>query len=159
MNCPRCHSEVAERAMGTGRVATCSSCGGAWIPFGCIEMVMPRLGELARREPLDAAAAAGADDKLKCPECGGDLVTVRSGEVRGLAVRTCLVCFGRWVDGGELGKLKRRGLVARFLGLFRSKGPGPAEERGGKLPVGPGPGPAAEESARTEARADEEDRN
>jgi Zn-finger nucleic acid-binding protein len=157
MNCPRCHSEVAERAMGTGRAATCGSCGGAWIPFGCIEMVMPRLAELAPGGAVEPPPAGDAGDKLKCPECGGDLVTVKSGEVRGLAIRTCLVCFGRWVDGGELGKLKRRGLLARFFDLFRSGEPGGGSE--GSTAAPGGPGPAAEESARTEAAPEEEDRN
>ena len=47
MNCPRCSSEIDERQVSTGRAGVCSSCRGAWVPFASIEVVMPRLGELA----------------------------------------------------------------------------------------------------------------
>jgi Zn-finger nucleic acid-binding protein len=141
--------------MGTGRAATCPACKGAWVPFASIEVVMPRLAELAPRSAEGLAAAGDPAAKLKCPECGGDLVTVKSGEARGGAVRTCLVCFGRWIDGAELARFRRRGLLGRLLDIFRSK-PSPAA---GPSPEAAAPPPAPEESARTEPPEEAENRD
>ena len=141
--------------MGTGRAGTCPSCQGAWVPFASLESVMPRLAELAPQavEPLGQDFDPG--EKLKCPDCGGDLVAVRSNEVRGAAVRTCLVCFGRWIDGIELSKLRKRGFFGRLFDVFRSRGPSPA---GGEGTESTSASPIAEESARTEPPVGEEDR-
>ncbi len=140
--------------MGTGRAGVCSSCRGAWVPFASIEAVMPRLGELAPAKDEAPAPADAAADKLKCPECGGDLVAVRHAEVRGASVRTCLVCFGRWIDGAELVRLKGGGLLSRLLGIFgtKSRPPAAGQETGAE----PSPdAPASEESARTETPAED----
>ncbi len=132
--------------MGTGRVGRCPSCLGVWVPFSGIELIIPRISDLAPEEPVPAAPEGG---KGKCPECGGNLVTVKSGEIRGAAARTCLVCFGRWIDGSELSKLRKRGLLSRLLGLFgaRPGKPAPAED------VAPF---SAEESARTDPQGQRE---
>jgi len=123
------------------------------VPFASIEAVMPRLGELAPEKGAEVPPATPGGEKLKCPECGGDLVAVRSGEVRGAALRTCLVCFGRWVDGAELVRLRGGGLLARLLSVFRTKRrPAAAAREAG---AGPPEVPPAEESARTEAPAED----
>jgi Zn-finger nucleic acid-binding protein len=143
--------------VGTGRACSCGSCGGVWLPFGSIETVVPRLAELA--EALSPAAGPGGravPERLKCPDCGGDMVAVRSNEVRGAALSTCLVCFSRWASGTELSKLRRRGLLSRLLGMFLP----------GKRPIapvgepGPAPAPASEgtsgeESVRTTPPGDD----
>jgi Zn-finger nucleic acid-binding protein len=117
------------------------------VPFSGIELILPRISDLAPQGEVPAVAASG---KPKCPECGGDLVTVKSGEIRGAAARTCLVCFGRWIDGGELAKLRKGGLFSRLLRLFGFR----PEKR---APAAEGPAPfSAEESARTEAQNPEE---
>ena len=156
MKCPRCRTEIKDRRMGTGRAGTCPSCQGAWVPFASLESVMPRLAELAPQEASRSEAEIDAGEKLKCPECGGDLVSVRSNEVRGAAVRTCLVCFGRWIDGAELAKLHRRGLFGRLFDVFRPKTAPQSSAGGGEMPPA---SPLAEESARSEPPEEEENRD
>jgi Zn-finger nucleic acid-binding protein len=142
--------------MGTGRAGKCPTCEGAWVPFASLESVMPRLAELAPQEVRDSGDELDTAEKLKCPECGGDLVSVRSNEVRGAAVRTCLVCFGRWIDGAELAKLRRRGFFGRLLDAFRPKAAAQSSEGGEEMPPA---SPLAEESARSESPEGEENRD
>jgi Zn-finger nucleic acid-binding protein len=154
VDCPRCSEAMEERPVGTARAAVCGGCRGVWVRFASIEAVMPRLRDLAPGPQVVVAPCAG-DAKLNCPECGGDLVAVKSGEFGGVAVRTCLVCFGRWVDGAELNRFGRRGFLARLLGWLM---PG----RGEAPPAGSGPGAAPqgpEESVRTEASSGEDNRD
>jgi Zn-finger nucleic acid-binding protein len=147
---------MSDRRLGTGRACSCSLCGGAWVPFAGMEVVMPRLAELAPAEKPGEPAGAPPAGRLKCPECGGDMVGVKGGEARVSSLRTCLVCFGRWVDGGELFKLRRRGLLGRLADLFRSgKRPPAAGEPARDQTV---PQPSAEESARTGAPPEDEPR-
>jgi len=114
---------------------------------------MPRLSELAPQPGTEGVGCGVPGEKLKCPDCGGDLVGVKSGEFRGAAVRTCLVCFGRWVDGAELEKLGGKGFFSRILGALIPRGRAPMADE--DLPTAEAP--PAEESARTET-PEEEDR-
>lgn len=134
--------------VGGGRACRCAACGGVWIPFGSVDRVVPRLGELAGGERSPEAAARRPASKYKCPECGGDLVRVRSGAVRGGSLCTCLVCFGRWVDGEALAGMARRGFWGWLGRLFRPPAPPPLSgDPGAAEPPAGRPG---EESARTE---------
>jgi len=135
--------------VGLARAHPCAACGGAWVPFESCEAVMRRLAELA---PAQAPAAPPAGpDKLKCPGCGGDLVAVKAHGAGGVVVRTCLVCFGRWVDGWELGRTRGRGLLGLVKALLRALSPKEKPPRAAPQPAARPPAePPAEESARTE---------
>ena len=151
MNCPRCNRELAERRMGTGRAGVCPECGGAWVPFNSVEQVMPRIDELAP-EPGTAGEAPAGEEKLKCPDCGGDLVTVKGQGAGAVATCTCLVCFGRWADGAELARLRTGGLGRLWRGLRRIFGGRPVAAA---PPAEAAAGPPAEESQRTDSSPDE----
>jgi len=109
---------------------------------------MPRLAELA---PAQAPPPPSAPAKLRCPGCGGDLVAVKAHGLRGAAALTCLVCFGRWVDGADLARTRGRGLGGLLRSLLRALLP---KDRPPATPPGPPPPPPpqppSEESARTE---------
>ena len=109
---------------------------------------MPRLAELAPREAVPRPAVAA---KPRCPSCGGDLVTVKAHGLKGATALTCLVCFGRWLDGADLAKTRGRGLGGLLRSLLRAllpkDRPPPPPPPG---PPPPPPQPPSEESARTE---------
>ncbi len=90
------------------------------MPFSNIDSVSLRITDLVPANP--SVVQEDAEQKfvtLKCPECGGELVGVKNNDLGGVAARTCLVCFGRWVDGGDLVRSSYRGFFARFLDYFR----------------------------------------
>lgn len=132
------------------------------MPFENWESLAPSLGSLApASRPTESATPALEGGKPKCPGCGGDLVTVRAQELGGATVLTCLVCFGRWVDGRELYRLRGGGLRRLWRSLLGALLPkesprgvpaapaGEAESPAEPEEEAPPPG-APEESARTE---------
>jgi len=150
LNCPRCSGTLSQVMVSLCRAHTCQACGGAWVPFESCEAVMPRLAELAPEGTPAPLAAAPA--KVKCPGCGGDLVPVKAHASGGITVRTCMVCFGRWVDGSELLRTRGQGLLGMIKAMFRRMAP---KDKAPKNAPAPGEAePAAhlrsEESARTE---------
>ncbi len=156
MNCPRCARELKQVMVSLCRAHTCAACGGVWVPFESCEAVMPRLTELAPEEPPAEAPPAAA--RLKCAGCGGDLVTVRAHDAGGIAVRTCLVCFGRWVDGQELARTRGRGLLGMLRAALRRLAPKDKRPPSAPAPEAAPPvaQPPSEESARTETPRQEE---
>lgn len=119
--CPRCRSELAETPCGGVRVDRCASCGGAWLDFEEIDRAISEIprSELARSIPEGAAEHPDGAPPGKCPCCGGNLVRVRDMEHGHARFDTCMVCFGRWIDGDELAKLAGGDLVSKFRDLFR----------------------------------------
>lgn len=72
----------------------------------------------ARREAL-ARAQRDAERRshfMKCPKCGGDLVTE---EWSGIQVDRCPECLGVWFDAGEAEELiKHEGRSGGFASVF-----------------------------------------
>jgi len=155
LNCPRCAGKLNEVMVGLCRAHTCAGCGGAWVPFESCEAVMPRLSELAPAEAPPALPAEAA--KSKCPGCGGDLVVVKAYGAGGVAVRTCMVCFGRWVDGSELCRTRGQGLLGLIRAMLQRLAPKEKLPRNAPPPGEPEPaaGFRSEESARTETPGSE----
>jgi Zn-finger nucleic acid-binding protein len=92
------------------------------VPFTNIDSISMRIADLEPTNP--PAVKLDAEQKvatLKCPECGGELVGVKNNDLGGVSARTCLVCFGRWVDGSDLARSSHRGFFARFLDYFRKR--------------------------------------
>lgn len=156
MNCPHCGGGLAERLVGLNRAASCPGCSGVWVPFESCEAVLRRLEDLAPESEPAAAAPPAGRERMKCPGCGGDMVRVKSQGAAVAAMHTCLVCFGRWVDGAEMARTRARGLGGFFRRLLRAlvpksraphSGPPPAHSGG----AGAAPAPrSSEESARME---------
>jgi Zn-finger nucleic acid-binding protein len=140
--------------VGLNRAGSCPACGGAWVPFESCEAVLPRLEELA--SDVEPAAEAPVGGAFKCPGCGGDMVRVKTQGAAVSAMHTCLVCFGRWVDGNEMARTRARGLGGLFRRLLRGLVPKGRPARSGpppappSRPAGPPETGGSEESARME---------
>jgi hypothetical protein len=76
---------------------------------------------LERKRQEQARFAADAERKshyMRCPKCGGQLVTE---EFHRLQVDRCPDCHGVWLDAGEIDavmQLEERGIMSRALGEF-----------------------------------------
>jgi len=153
MNCPRCARELAEKMVSLHASSACPGCGGVWVPFESVDAVLPRLAELAPPEGLVPPAEAGQKG-LRCPSCGGEMAGVKAHGAGGALVRTCLVCFGRWVDGSDLVRARGHGLRRLWRAILRAlkpkERPAPRPEPAEEGTAPPRPQPSAEESSRTE---------
>jgi hypothetical protein len=76
---------------------------------------------LERKRLEQAKHAADAERKshyMRCPKCGGRLITE---EFHHLQVDRCPDCHGVWLDAGEIDAvmhLEERGIMSRALGEF-----------------------------------------
>ena len=124
MRCVKCPGKLHAKVVDDLVVDQCDRCEGIWFDSG--ELKRALRGGLGRLRAQTASAKASPPDhdsvRGNCPRCPGDglLVRVVSRERQHLHVDTCSVCFGTWLDGGELDALKEPTLLQR-LGDFLGK--------------------------------------
>ena len=111
VKCVKCPGELALVRVDDVDVDQCVDCGGIWFDALELERV---LASPSSARALVAPPRRPADDDVRgrCPRCRGDGALVRVAS-RGapIHVDTCAVCGGKWLDGGELALLRKRGLV------------------------------------------------
>jgi len=105
--CPRDGTELTmERwtsAHGPVDVDICSTCRGIFLDDGKIRTLT---GNRRLHHLLHRRAFVDHVSKLVCPNCKEIMGGENAGSVR---VDVCLECFGLWLDGGELERLKALG--------------------------------------------------
>ena len=123
MNCPRCSAPLREAKVEEVLLDKCDACRGVWFDFAEMERVTVKerralrdvMGSVETGEHTQPAV----DEHLNCPRCGDVLLTVRSTEHPDLQIEACLSCYGRWLDGGELGRVRNKGLWRKLTALCR----------------------------------------
>jgi Zn-finger nucleic acid-binding protein len=101
-------------------VDQCNKCSGIWFDFGELQDVLDQENIDRLKNVVDNNA--GQDErKSSCPRCGGEgtMVQVTSFADKGVHIDTCPVCYGQWLDGGELEALKSKGMFGSVSGFFR----------------------------------------
>ena len=123
MICPRCKESLQEIKLDEILLDKCGLCGGVWFDFAEMERLVAKDRRTLTRILGDAAPRAhelpDEDARLVCPRCSDALLTVRSTEHPDLQVDACLTCYGRWLDGGELGRVRDQGLFDKVKDLAR----------------------------------------
>jgi Zn-finger nucleic acid-binding protein len=121
MKCPKCKQvELGPEPVEQIVVDRCPECHGVWCDANELEKVVaarPRelLQEDARFDPLSNEE----ETQLECPRCPGARMIKLNSRLRpGTIVDSCTVCFGAWLDAGELSKLSDEGLLGRIRRLF-----------------------------------------
>jgi Zn-finger nucleic acid-binding protein len=120
MNCAKCGTELQKKQVGGVDVDRCPACSGIFFDSGELEKIL----EAEDLEALRNAAGnnEGHDEaRTSCPRCGGEgkMVPLTDMKHKGVHIDTCLVCFGQWLDGGELEKLLKRGIFSSAADFFR----------------------------------------
>jgi Zn-finger nucleic acid-binding protein len=123
MKCPRCDVDLHEvRAEDDLIVNPCSECGGVWFDFADLSRILEEdlkkeiSRDLAEKGPEGEGKTEG---KIACPNCGGPLVEVKSLEEPHILMESCIVCYGRWIDGPELRKLLDRGILSQIKSFLQ----------------------------------------
>lgn len=120
MKCVKCEGELKRVQVGGADVDQCEKCAGIWFDMGELAQVL----DAADAERLRQAPAKRDTDQSTgvCPRCGGGakLVRLAAPGRKGFKIDTCLVCYGRWLDGGEFQKLNAKGLFKSAAEFFRS---------------------------------------
>lgn len=115
MTCPRCDRGLEEIEREGSRFGHCQQCGGVWFDFDDLDRILDSAQEVAAERPASSGRIQEAERApFRCPRCEGGLVGVRHDEY---PYSACVVCYGRWVDGGDLPAGPR--LSRRIKTLFK----------------------------------------
>ncbi len=118
--CPKCGGRFEALSVGVYTVDRCSTCGGLWLDERELERVLA-LDHAALKKQTAPNSAAGASrvKKGKCPRCAGTLLALT--DLRADVVTdSCSVCYGIFLDVGELDAYDHPQLVGR-IGQFLRK--------------------------------------
>jgi Zn-finger nucleic acid-binding protein len=120
MQCVKCDGELKKVDMHGVEVDQCEACSGIWFDFGELEKVLAQDDVAKLKNVVDNNQGDDAR-RAPCPSCGGDgkMVPVVSARDHGIHIDTCIVCYGQWLDGGELERLKEAGLFDSVAGFFK----------------------------------------
>lgn len=120
MRCPRCSDQtLATLTHDQVEIERCAACQGIWLDASELEKLLaaaPRelLVDDRRFTPTNLPGP-----KLPCPSClGGQLIKLNSRARPGTIVDSCTVCYGTWLDAGELARLSHRDLWSWLAKTF-----------------------------------------
>ena len=121
MKCPHClGNQLVSESLEDVTIDRCPACGGIWFDVLELEKILeadPR--SLLAEDAQFKAAANEAGPPRECPRCGPTpMIKLNSRQRSGTIVDSCTVCFGTWLDAGELTRLAHGDLPGRLRGLF-----------------------------------------
>lgn len=108
MKCIKCKEGNMEPVViDSIEVDKCNTCTGIWFDLGELDAILSKKDVTQLKNTINNNK--GHDElKVPCPKCGGDgnMIRVTSLKDETVHIDTCSVCYGQWLDGGELEKLK-----------------------------------------------------
>lgn len=122
MNCPKCENvEMTVETAGEVEVDRCGSCHGVWLDALELEKLIETAPKSLLSQDKQFHATPGEEGpRLTCPNCKGTpLIKLNSRLRPGTIIDSCTVCFGTWLDAGELTRLANPDLITRIKSLFR----------------------------------------
>ena len=120
MQCVKCNGQLQKVTLGEVEVDKCSSCSGIWFDIGELDKILESGRIEALKNEVDNNQGQDAR-KRKCPRCGGEgnMIQVASLKNADVHIDTCSVCYGQWLDGGELEEITNQGFISRIRSLFK----------------------------------------
>jgi uncharacterized protein len=119
LHCPKCGSFLETRLIGEVEVDQCPICHGIWLELGELPVL---LGTASIPEGNGRGASVIADViEGLCPHCGGlgNMIRIASIKRSDIVIDACPVCYGVWLDGGELSKLAEKSLSLSIRTVIR----------------------------------------
>lgn len=109
MKCIKCNSGTLETIIIDNiEVDECNNCSGIWFDAGELEKILSKEDVSKLKNKIDNNTG---HDELRafCPKCGdvSKLIRINSLSNADIRIDTCLLCYGQWLDGGELEKLSK----------------------------------------------------
>jgi uncharacterized protein len=117
--CPSCGGKFEAVKIGTYTIDRCMTCAGLWLDERELESVL-RLDHRALKQKRAETVAIGdeARKKGKCPRCGGTLIQMTNLRAN-VKTDSCTVCYGVFLDLGELDRFDHPNLAGRIGGVLR----------------------------------------
>ncbi|MCK6485624.1 MAG: zf-TFIIB domain-containing protein [Phycisphaerae bacterium] len=124
MHCPRCTNVALNEApAGPVSVDRCPKCHGLWLDELELEALLSARPRTLLADDRAVTTAAPAEDaRINCPRCRNVyLIKLNSRARPGTIIDSCTVCFGAWLDAGELSRLAHADLAGRLREFFGLK--------------------------------------
>lgn len=120
MQCVKCDGQLRPVTLGDVEIDRCDKCSGIWFDVGELAKILD--SDLIESLKSEVDRSHGRDvQKGKCPRCGGtgNMVQVTSLRNADIHIDTCSICYGQWLDGGELEGLSDDGFISKIKSLFK----------------------------------------
>jgi len=119
MQCLKCDGALEAIKLDGVEVDKCEKCSGIWFDLGELDSFLDAgpidtlKNEIKNNEEHDEL-------KIKCPKCkgNGNMIRVASLKASGVHIDTCSVCYGQWLDGGELEELTNTSFINKIKSIF-----------------------------------------
>jgi Zn-finger nucleic acid-binding protein len=122
MECPVCPgAALKSETAGALTIDRCPSCRGIWLDALELEQLLrePPQG-LIQDDQRFSSVAGQPGARRNCPSCGGtaQLIKLNSLGRPGTILDSCTVCYGTWLDAGELARLTGQELEVSLQAMF-----------------------------------------
>jgi Zn-finger nucleic acid-binding protein len=120
MDCVKCQGELKKVTIDEVEVDQCAECSGTWFDFGELKKVL-QAEDVQKLENVLENNEGDDLERGKCPSCGGDgnMVQCASLKAKDIHIDVCPICYGRWLDGGELERLRSTGVFKSVENFFK----------------------------------------
>ena len=121
MQCPDCSNEALHAETVTDiEIDRCPACHGIWLDALELEKLVDCQPKDLLAEDRAFEVAPGDQPAVReCPRCvGAKLIKLNSRLHPGTIIDSCTVCYGNWLDAGELAKLAGKDLGGSLRRLF-----------------------------------------
>lgn len=108
MKCLKCDGTLKPVVLDGVEVDQCDKCSGIWFDLGELDEVLSKDDISTLKNKIDNNQ--GHDEiEAFCPRCNTPAKMVRVAHLvdGSLHIDTCMICYGNWLDGGELERLKK----------------------------------------------------
>ena len=119
-NCPKCISfNLNEERIEDMIIDRCPECHGIWLDALELEKLVEMHPRQLLAQDRHFQPAQDPGPRLTCPECkGSQLIKLNSRARPGTILDSCTVCFGCWLDAGELAKIADGGFRGWLRGVL-----------------------------------------
>nr|MBI2905257.1 zf-TFIIB domain-containing protein [Chloroflexota bacterium] len=116
--CPNCGGAFEQVRVGPYVVDRCASCAGLWLDEHELERVMAVDHRALKQKRITEPPAVRSGGRRSCPSCGGTLIKLANLHAN-ITTDSCSVCYGMFLDAGELEALDHPNLAGRMGQLLR----------------------------------------
>lgn len=122
-NCPRCVSlDLREEQTEDITIDRCPQCRGIWLDPLELERLLASHPRQLLAEDRHFRPDKNPGTRLTCPECkGAQLIKMSSLARPGTILDSCTVCYGAWLDAGELAQIADGKFSGWLRGLFAQR--------------------------------------
>lgn len=109
MICPVCRQSMLDIEYNNIELDYCEKCRGVWFDAGELELLLElEKPDIFIKEMLEKGEVRYDEDKRKCPLCAQKMKKSTLGQEPKVLIDVCPRAEGIWLDGGEVGQLRKQ---------------------------------------------------